>query len=330
MPKMMREGLAVAFNRDQVNHAGLLFSRGLEDWDEDDGKRGKAFGKFIKRLTSIPAPEAYRKAYARWKKITDEEPGRFARWVGQIDGRLFLGLGGAHVLETNVILNRTYGVPLIPGSALKGLARAHARNVLEDEWVRRVLFGFQSAAPDAIDEAGYLLFHDAWWVPDPADTPLTAEVVTVHHPEYYGSRGRIPATDCDSPNPSHQVAIRGSFLFVVEGVEYWAQLGMQILRDALENVGIGGKTASGYGYFVEDKKHPVDLRAMVEGWSEKELCTKFGKDFDKTQARDDFEQLLTLVAEIHGDTIRAWKDVKKNDNKSQYRAYKKLKDLLAL
>jgi CRISPR-associated protein Cmr6 len=39
---------------------------------------------------------------------------------------LIVGLGGNHVLETSITLDRNSGSPIIPGSALKGLARAAA------------------------------------------------------------------------------------------------------------------------------------------------------------------------------------------------------------
>lgn len=40
--------------------------------------------------------------------------------------RFVVGLGAAHVLETSITLHRLFGLPIIPGSALKGVARAYA------------------------------------------------------------------------------------------------------------------------------------------------------------------------------------------------------------
>ena len=37
-------------------------------------------------------------------------------------GRLIVGLGSENVLETGIRLHHTYGLPIIPGSAFKGLA----------------------------------------------------------------------------------------------------------------------------------------------------------------------------------------------------------------
>ncbi len=41
-----------------------------------------------------------------------------------VDWRLAVGLGGDHPLENGFTFHRVYGVPYLPGSALKGLARA--------------------------------------------------------------------------------------------------------------------------------------------------------------------------------------------------------------
>jgi CRISPR-associated protein Cmr6 len=46
-----------------------------------------------------------------------------------VQGRLIVGLGGDNVLETGLTLHHTYGVPLIPGNALKGLAAHYCDQV---------------------------------------------------------------------------------------------------------------------------------------------------------------------------------------------------------
>jgi len=43
---------------------------------------------------------------------------------GTVDWRLAVGLGGDHPLENGFTFHRVYGIPYLPGSALKGLARA--------------------------------------------------------------------------------------------------------------------------------------------------------------------------------------------------------------
>jgi len=47
--------------------------------------------------------------------------------------RFVVGLGAAHVLETGITLHRIFGLPIIPGSALKGAARTWALFKLAEE-----------------------------------------------------------------------------------------------------------------------------------------------------------------------------------------------------
>src|SRR5207302_10163433 len=54
--------------------------------------------------------------------------------IAHVKGRMIIGLGDESVLETAITLHRTYGVPYIPGSALKGLAAAYVRQRLGEAW----------------------------------------------------------------------------------------------------------------------------------------------------------------------------------------------------
>ena len=234
----------------RVDNPGLKFDRLLPDWQEDPATRGETGSRFLSQVAACSVPDIYKQAYERWQNnllVCND----MAYWCGKVSGRLFTGGGMPHPLETQITRNRLYGMPLLPGSGLKGLARAWARKYTElDEAAIAVLFG--KSSDDNQGESGYLVFHDAWWVPGSADTPYAKEVVTVHHGDYYRTQGATEATDFDSPNPSFQLATRGSFLFVIEGAQTWADFAMSILRQGLEEEGFGGKVAAGYGYFVKD------------------------------------------------------------------------------
>ena len=49
-----------------------------------------------------------------------------------VDWRLVVGLGGAAVYETAMTLHHVYGIPYLPGSAVKGVTRSRAVAV---EWM---------------------------------------------------------------------------------------------------------------------------------------------------------------------------------------------------
>ncbi len=266
-------------------HASLILDHGLTVWPigaEREGGRGKLFGKLIQQAAKVPASALYRKAYECWQTLAQDQEAPFACWQGKLaNKRLYLGRGeaAASVLETAVTLHPVYGVPYIPGSTLKGLARACAESPLGQTALQglgaailrqRASGGAGQTAPtpQVIDilfgrkpsdgsgrrdagEAGHLLFHDAWWIPDSAETPLVAEVITVHHREYYRTQGEAQPADWDAPTPIPQIAVRGAFLFAVEGVQPWASWGLQLLVQALQTQGLGGRSHVGYGFFQE-------------------------------------------------------------------------------
>lgn len=184
----------------------------------------------------------------------------------QVDGRMILGLGSESPLETGLRLHHTYGTPLIPGCALKGLAAHYCDQVWgkqEREFRKEVevmdengkskkrsgnyfmiLFG-------TTEDNGHIVFHDAWITPDSLQDSLILDVMTVHHPDYY--QGNSSPSDFDDPTPIPFLSIRGTFKIALrcdvtgEDGEKWTKLAMALLREALGQWGIGGKTNAGYG-----------------------------------------------------------------------------------
>ncbi len=247
-------------------HPGLLIQRGLDKTEsarQDANREGtdaepgaSAKQKHIERICKIPASPFYAQAYARWLATTGD-PARFCSAVLKIDGRLLIGLSGGASLETACAVSHTYGTPYIPGSSIKGVARAHAASVLQrDDRVIDDLFGAPADEQHRDGLAGLVTFHDAWWVPDsaPHNHPFVQDIVTSHHSLYYASDGKTPATDLDSPIPNALIAVQGSFLIVLEGAAAWTGLAKSIVEQALGSNGAGAKTRSGYGYMSVDAK----------------------------------------------------------------------------
>jgi len=213
----------------------------------------------------------YHHAFSRWLSVTQDEA-RFVHAAWATATRVLIGTSAANALETGAALHHTYGVPYLPGSALKGCARAYAvQQGVQPDYLR-VLFG---AGPDAADhaadsegvaapslsEAGCVVFHDAWWIPllSQSDSscevgPLEREVITPHHVNYYSGKG--DATDFDSPVPVPSLGAVGSYYFVIEGDPAWARAALRLLQGALQHVGVGAKRAAGYGLFVTDAAAP--------------------------------------------------------------------------
>ncbi len=125
--------------------------------------------------------------------------------------RVIVGLGAESVLETSIRLHRIYGFPIIPGSALKGLARAYAKLVKKkNEYDPTFAKVFGKSPPDA--EAGKVIFFDA--IPaDPDTLALELDVMNPHYAPYY--QGTKPPADYHNPVPVFSLTIGpgSEFLF---------------------------------------------------------------------------------------------------------------------
>jgi CRISPR-associated protein Cmr6 len=243
-------------------------------------------------------------------------------WRQQValENRLIVGLGRKAALEVGFGTHWLYGVPTIPGSALKGLARAWAfwelatqfgiqpepyqecKKRQEDDkryktqaekldellstpigaenseargqWLRKrggllpdealakvqefqAVFGTQEAS-------GGVVFFDAI----PAQPPqIRVDVMNPHFGDYYQEKDDrhghpVPPADYLSPVPVYFLTVEQTpFSFalaartpqaagLVEPAKGW-------LVKALTELGAGGKTSAGYGYFADSSPAPV-------------------------------------------------------------------------
>lgn len=230
------------------SNPGLWLRRGMQEWPTESGSDG-AGGVKARKIAEIAAlrPDpGYHWAYARWCAATQGAARFDARELALV-GRLYIGVVRDNPLEAGVTVAHAWGMPLIPGSAIKGVSRDAARAAGLEQAALTHLFGSED---DANPESGIAVFHDAWWVPDKSTKPFVADIVTPHHTDYY-AEGKAHATDFDSPIPAAQIAVQGAFRFVVEGPDGWRELAMGMLTRALTGAGIGGKTTSGYGLFQD-------------------------------------------------------------------------------
>ena len=233
----------------QDAHPGLVLQRGLTEHREGDDESRR---KLVERVCRSAPSEFYQHAYDRWCQATKDAL-RFRSVILKLETRLFIGLTGGGMLETGCVIGHSHGTPYIPGSGVKGVVNAHARErfgTAEDGvTICDELFGAPATEDRPAGLSGLITFHDAWWVPDSAKHPLVPEIVTTHHPDYYGKDGKRPASDFDSPVPNAQVAVQGAFLFVLEGPPAWLRLTEEMLIAALGDRGAGAKTRTGYGLF---------------------------------------------------------------------------------
>jgi CRISPR/Cas system CMR subunit Cmr6 (Cas7 group RAMP superfamily) len=186
--------------------------------------------------------------------------------------RLAVGHGNkANAYETGLALHGTYGWPVIPGSALKGLAAAWAAS----EWsgadagdLLRVFGGPRpgtplspggptssgGASPGLRARQGTVRFLDA--IPDGEPVTVLADVLTPHVKPYYdslaaGASVPVPPAEYHNPVPVTFLTVRGGYAVDLYGPdEKDVALAAEWLMKAGEELGAGAKTAAGYGYLA--------------------------------------------------------------------------------
>lgn len=200
------------------------------------------------------------------------------------DARLIAGLGYDGPLEVGFSIHPLYGFPYLPASSLKGVARAYAELVLKPkqdvtEADITAIFGSPEKKPERAKEfrVGCVRFFDACPTAFPE---LVVDVLTPHFSDYY-MKGDVPG-DWHQPVPT-------PFLAVAEGQPFRFHLAARAdspggeiteaqaslylkqaaewLEAGLKELGAGGKTAAGYGYFdtsTERKAKKARLRDLKE------------------------------------------------------------------
>jgi len=199
---------------------------------------------------------------------------------------MVVGLGIGTVYETGMTLHHIYGIPYIPGSALKGVTRnfiltevylPSLSNPENGDGIEQVafrdplfcdIFGCRETSIYKEARHGHVIFYDAF----PSEAPtIEADIMNSHYQDYY-SRGEPPTDDMD-PNPVTFLTVKDTtFHFMLSEREKRgndAVHGEPVLynqtpeeyRDSLLSIttywckraltehGVGAKTAVGYGYF---------------------------------------------------------------------------------
>jgi CRISPR-associated protein Cmr6 len=183
-------------------------------------------------------------------------------------------LSRATALENaGIALHPLYGFAYLPGSGLKGAARAYAETVWLPAQSDQVAASQQiidvfGCAPGSerdkewlpavrqeaeVSQAGAVAFHDAW----PETWPkLFVDIAAIHHPKYY--QGSEPPGDWETPSLVSFLAIPPDINFRFSLAPRMgstrADLAMLTLtktwlNGALNTLGIGAKTSAGYGQF---------------------------------------------------------------------------------
>lgn len=189
---------------------------------------------------------------------------------------LIMGLGTPSVYENGIQLHHLYGIPYLAGSAIKGLTRAWLEKKIGTDRINNhqaiidQLLGDQS-------KMGSFTFLDSF----PDLNPLIEyDIINVHFPNYFNQE-ETPPTDNQSPNPislprvavtDHsgkkpqeftfhigRIRAREIDLKLLQALAQVLEMPIppnsiafiqSVMQAALREMGIGAKTALGYGRMI--------------------------------------------------------------------------------
>lgn len=271
-----------------ITNPGLIFDRFAPRWRKGGENEKKQGLEWVVGARSDP--NLLREWNARWQACV--QAAHATPFSLKTDWRFIAGLGRKGPLEVGFTFHR-YGFPILPGSSVKGLARAWALIAIAQQvnqaslkelddilssdgdrdskerqryeaWRAQQSADVQKMAEDfraifgTTAVAGRAVFFDAI----PASKPrLELDIMNPHYPKYYS--GEEFPTDWQSPVPVY-------FLTVAPNTEFRFAVGWRgplnddgrRLRDrakdwlivGLTELGAGAKTSAGYGYFAAPRQ----------------------------------------------------------------------------
>lgn len=234
------------------DHAGLHW----EVWGRVEA-RGEKPGRvtpaemetWIGRMTATQIAPDYGVFFEAWRASFP----RSTRWITlTASSRLLVGHGNPSPSEVGLTLHHTWGVPVLPGSSVKGVTSSfaelrygpEARDDARPEraaWAGprrdggrftgapgasyKALFGAPDSDDGEVAQRGGVVVHDALLLPPSAEhLPdrrfLVPDVLTVHHRAWYSAvmEGKAPAAlpnDWDDPNPVAFLTVRPGCRFLL-------------------------------------------------------------------------------------------------------------------
>ncbi len=296
-------------------HIGLWLDRYLElqTWHQDRVPAGydkdrarKARDRLVQEALDSSVPQGYPEAFLTWRTELDDQSDRIAVAPAKGQGRILVGSGQKNPAEFGITLHRTWGLPYLPGSSLKGIAAWGAHHGLGDAWLRdqelhKALFG-------DVEEQGAVIFHDAMLLSGQG-IGLAQDVLTVHHPDYYQKDAE--PSDTDSPIPVPFISAHGAFLVAIElhpsldpvAHGHWLRAAWEALRFGLREHGIGAKTNAGYGR--------VELPAWEETSTGKVLAKVEAERIERERQEVERQRFASMgpaqrVREVHVADLRSW------------------------
>ena len=232
---------------------------------------------------------------------------------GELGGRLIVNLSDSLIQNAGICLDRNTGLPLIPGSAVKGVTRHVALAALHaGEWTLDEFMAVFGASEADFKKDGELAAFGKD-VPKERQTrkggvdflaarPITeprivVDITTVHNREYYMSGCTFDlAKEGPVPNtfPVVEKGVRYVFALVANQMGVGETLfakARATLVEAITVYGIGAKTGAGYGWFT-------DVTEEVQADRLKKAATEAAKRAEQDRLAAEAKAKADRAAEI--------------------------------
>ena len=186
--------------------------------------------------------------------------------------RFLTGIGETTPTEVGMVFDRNLGLPFIPSSSIKGIVRyAYCVNFvknkkvlgesIKEEDVVGLVELFGSLDTQNSTRGGFS-FMDAY---SEAPPQLAVDIMNSHHGEYYSDKNSDGPVETESPQPIKFLVVEKGSCFKFRGfflskkAENYRHELINAFGTALTELGLGAKTAVGYGRFENIKDTSTDI-----------------------------------------------------------------------
>ncbi|MCC6558176.1 MAG: type III-B CRISPR module RAMP protein Cmr6 [Polyangiaceae bacterium] len=353
-PLYSTSSLAPGAPRPSTAHAGLWYDKFCQWRLTDDKGWGDAEiqkGEWVKSAASRVGDADLLQEHVTRRQRLLAALGGHAVCV-KTAARFVTGLGYRHPVENGFAWHPVLGTPYLPGSGLKGVARTWAVLLAAtDEEHKHIvrIFGPRGEGKDHAE--GTVIFVEA--IPrNPVQ--LVAEVMTPHYGPYYQAKRADEAPgDYHNPTPIPFLAVEKGTAFLAGILPRSpsdaddAKQACAWLLEALQEIGAGAKTATGYGRFqVDDEAEkawranaerermrlagPVEqMRHRVAQMSEGQAYRRAVQVFEKGEPTDPAEREALRQALLESRFFTSWRRGQPLDRRECQAGEKKLKQLAA-
>lgn len=170
------------------------------------------------------------------------------------EGALITGTGAGGIRDVGIELHGTYGWPVLTASTIKGVAHAYARDVRAmPSTALEHFFGAPRPGVPGTAAQGSVMFYDA--LPGADGVTIAEHVLTPHARDYHTGHGtqdqRPPPAEYLNPVPIPFLAIeKGTFVVHLLALQADTNEVADLVTAAVGDIGVGAKTAAGYGYLI--------------------------------------------------------------------------------